>query len=240
MLNHVTTSCVIAALSLGLAALGAGHAAQTDKTAYAAMAPVDQYLMPDRAGEIAQARAAAPPSISSNADVMVLGPKGYFTAAKGTNGFVCMVQRAWFSGLDDSEFWNPKERAPICFNPQAARSVLPPYLKRTEWAMGGMSKIDINVHTEAALAANKVPAPETGTIAYMLAKNAYHSDRVHGPWHPHLMFFLPRMNVADWGANLPASPVMGASGGIEPYTIFFVPVGQWSDGTPDTVPLDDK
>jgi len=37
------------------------------------MAPVDQYLMTDRNAEIAMARSAAPPSISADAEVMVLG-----------------------------------------------------------------------------------------------------------------------------------------------------------------------
>jgi len=53
----------------------------------------------------------------------------------------------------------------------------------------------------------------------MMGKNAYHSDRVAGPWHPHLMFFLPRMEVAEWGANVPGSPVMGAGGATEPWTL---------------------
>jgi hypothetical protein len=57
-----------------------------------------------------------------------------------------------------------------------------------------------------------------------------------GPWHPHLMFFLPRMDVAEWGANVPGSPVLGAGGAIEPWTVFFVPVSNWSDGTPDAHP----
>jgi hypothetical protein len=38
--------------------------AQTDETPYPAMAPVDQYLIPDQDSEIALARSAAPKSIS--------------------------------------------------------------------------------------------------------------------------------------------------------------------------------
>ena len=82
---------------------------------YPAMAPSAEYLMADRTAEIALARSAAPASISGDAEVLVLGPKGYVSAAPGRNGFVCMVQRAWFSGLQDEGFWNPKLRAPICF-----------------------------------------------------------------------------------------------------------------------------
>jgi hypothetical protein len=228
----------VAALSVSLIALAAVGAtrAQADKDHYATKAPIEQYLMSSRAEEIAQARSAAPPSISDAADVLILDSHGFETAVKGKNGFVCLVQRAWFSGLDDTEFWNPKERAPICFNPQGARSVLPTFLKRTDWVLAGATKAEIIDRTKAALAANEIPAPEVGTMAYMLAKNAYHSDRVAGPWHPHLMFFLPRMDVAEWGANVPGSPVMGAGGAIEPWTVFFAPVANWSDGTPDAHP----
>ena len=93
---------------------------QDAKTRYPSMAPLEQYLM-ERDAEIALARSAAPESISHDAEVMVLGRHGYETAVKGKNGFVCMVQRSWSAGIDEPDFWNPKLRGPICFNPPAAR-----------------------------------------------------------------------------------------------------------------------
>ena len=99
--------------------------AQDAKAPYPSMAPVDQYLIADRNSEIALARSAAPDSISADADVLVLASHGYETAAKGKNGFVCMVLRSWTAGIDDPDFWNPHLRAPICFNPPAVRSYLP-------------------------------------------------------------------------------------------------------------------
>jgi len=95
--------------------------AQVAKAPYPSMAPVDQYLM-ERNAEITLARSAAPESISQDAEVMVLGRHGYETVVKGKNGFVCVVQRSWTAGTDDPDFWNPKLRAPICFNPPAVRS----------------------------------------------------------------------------------------------------------------------
>src|SRR5215467_5486459 len=94
-------------------------------TPYPSMAPLDQYLIEDRNAEIALARSAAPPAIAKDATVLVLGRHGYETAVEGTNGFVCMVGRTWTDGFDRPEFWNPKNRGPACYNPQAARSVLP-------------------------------------------------------------------------------------------------------------------
>ncbi len=89
--------------------------AEDTKTPYPNMAPVDQYMM-ERSAEIAMARSAAPEAISKDAEVMVMGRHGYEGAGKGTNGFVCMVQRGWTTGIDDPDFWNPKIRGSICSN----------------------------------------------------------------------------------------------------------------------------
>jgi len=59
--------------------------AQDVATLYPKMAPIEQYLMPDRAAEIALARSAAPESISSDATILVLGRQGYETAVEGKN-----------------------------------------------------------------------------------------------------------------------------------------------------------
>src|SRR5580658_8061853 len=76
---------------------GATHQAraQAEKAAYPAMAPLDAYLNADQNAEIALARSAAPASIGKEAEVMVLGRSGFTTAVKGTNGFLCFVERSW-------------------------------------------------------------------------------------------------------------------------------------------------
>jgi hypothetical protein len=89
-------------------------------------------LNADENVEIALARSAAPASISDAAEVMVLGRDGYATAVKGSNGFVCIVERSWAKPTDDPEFWNSKIRAPNCFNPAASRTFLPIFLRKTE------------------------------------------------------------------------------------------------------------
>ena len=50
--------------------------AQETAASYPKMAPIDQYLIADRNAEIAMARSSAPPSISADAEVMVLGRRG--------------------------------------------------------------------------------------------------------------------------------------------------------------------
>ncbi len=152
---------------------------------YLKMAPIDQYLIADRNAEIVMARSAAPPSISTDAEVMVLGPRGYETAVKGKNGFVCLVERSWMSPFDFLEFWNPKMRGPICFNPAAVRSILPLTFKRTELVLAGLSKAQI-VEGIKAFDAKGLPALEPGAMCYMMSPQGFLNDSA-GHWVPHLM-----------------------------------------------------
>jgi hypothetical protein len=217
-------------LAFLLGAIGSARADEA-KPAYPVMAPIEQYRAPSASAEIALARSAAPTSISGDAGVLTLGVHGYEAAAKGKNGFICLVWRSWAAGFDDAEFWNPKLRAPICLNPAAARTVLPAYLEKTEWAIAGASKSEMIDRIKAELAANRLATPVPGAMAFMMSKQGYLGDLV-GHWHPHLMFFLARTDGADWGADLHGSPVFAAQGEPEPTTTFIVPVPAWSDGTP--------
>ncbi|MGB8064635.1 MAG: hypothetical protein WCF26_22305 [Candidatus Sulfotelmatobacter sp.] len=227
---------MIQASSLALfVVLSAGWQAQAQQaeTAYAKMAPLEQYLMADRDAEITLARSAAPESISHDAEVLVLGQHSYETAVKGKNGFVCMVLRSWTAGIDDPDFWNPKLRAPICFNRPAARSYLPLILRKTELILAGQSKAQMFDTIKAALDKNELPTPATGAMCYMMSKQGYLSDR-DGHWHPHLMFFVPQADPLTWGANLPGSPILASEDPEDRLTVFLIPVGKWSDGTADS------
>ena len=145
-----TLTIIALASSVLVVALAALSQAQS-KTPYPSMAPLDQYLIADQNAEIALARTAAPPSISRDARVMVLGSHGYETAVEGKNGFVCMVERAWTNSFDSPEFWNPKNRSPICLNPPAVRTVLPITLMRTKLVLAGKSKAEVKESVKAAI-----------------------------------------------------------------------------------------
>ena len=205
--------------------------AQTSKTPYPTMAPLDQYLM-ERNAEIALARSAAPESISRDAEVLVLGRHGYESADKGKNGFVCIVERSWTAGIDDPNFWNPKLRGAICFNAPAARTYLPITIKKTELILAGRSKAQMFEELKIAFDKKELPPLESGAMCYMMSKQSYLDDQA-GHWHPHLMFFVPLTESAAWGANLPSSPILASSVPEDRLTIFMVPLAQWSDGTPD-------
>ena len=202
-------------------------------TAYPSMASIEQYLMPDRNAEIALARSAAPAAISSDARILVLGWRGYETAVEGRNGFVCIVERAWTSPFNSPEFWNPKVRVPMCFNPAAARSILPLTIKRTKMVVAGLSKAQMIASLKAEFDNKELAAPEPGAMCYMMSRAGYLNDAL-GHYVPHLMFYFPLTDKASWGADLPGSPVSlnpQFQGGPEPITEFVIPVDKWSDGT---------
>lgn len=71
--------------------------------------------MPENA-EITMAWSAAPPAISADATVMVVGRKGYTTVAWGKNGFLCLVERSWGSATANgtADLWVPELRIGGC------------------------------------------------------------------------------------------------------------------------------
>ncbi len=216
-------------------AIGAPAQAQSSKTPspYPRMAPLEQYLMPDRNAEIALARSAAPKSISEQAEVLILQRKGYETAAKGANGFVCIVERAWTTHSDDPEFWNPANRAPICFNAAAARTYLPITILKTRLVLAGKSKDQMFEAIETAFRDKQLPEIEAGAMCYMLSKDGHLNDRA-GHWHPHVMFYMPLKDSKSWGANHAGSPILDDDFAEDRLTVFMIPVAKWSDGTPDS------
>ena len=239
--NRVMTSRWVWAGALAIVCMAVGlkltitsrNRNEDRSTSYPSMASIEQYLISDRNAEIALARSAAPESISSDAKILVLGWRGYETASEGKNGFVCIVERSWMSPFNSAEFWNPKVRVPGCFNPAAARSILPLTIKRTEMVLAGLSKAQMIDSIKAAFDNKELPAPEPGAMCYMMSRAGHLNDAV-GHYVPHLMFYFPLTDKSSWGADLPDSPVTlnpQFQGGPEPITEFVIPVGKWSDGT---------
>ncbi len=239
--NRVMTSRWVWAGALALVCVAVGLTLMlTDRnrnenraTAYPSMASIEQYLMPDRNAEIALARSAAPLAISSDAKILVLGWRGYETAIEGKNGFVCMVERSWMSPFNSTEFWNTKIRVPMCFNPAAARSILPLTINRTGMVLAGLSKAQMIDSIKAGFENKELPLPGPGAMCYMMSRAGFLNDAL-GHYVPHLMFYFPLTDKSSWGADLPDSPVTlnpQFRDGPEPITEFTIAVGKWSDGT---------
>jgi hypothetical protein len=218
--------------------LGSFTCANADDAArqYSKMAALSEYLSPSKADEITLAKSAAPPSLSNGAEIQVFGVHGYRTAVEGHNGFVCMVWRSWSDDFEDKEFWNSKIRAPICLNPAAVRTVLPEYIKHTNWVLAGISRADMLARFKAAVDRKEVTLPAPGAMSYMMSARGFLGDSV-GHAMPHIMFFVPRAERQQWGANLAGSPISNAEGPPDPIGLFFVAVAHWSDGSSATADM---
>jgi hypothetical protein len=216
--------------------------AQVAMTPYPKMAPIEQYLM-EKNAEIQLARTAAPESISRDATVLILGRQGYETAVQGTNGFVCLVGRAWGAAFDWDEFWNPTVRAADCLNPQAAASLLPIFCLRARMVMAGRSRAEIISAVKAAFENKQLPDLESGAMDYMMSKSSYLTDQ-GGHNMPQVMFYALVKDGKNWGSGAAGSPVMSSPywffspkeqpqmKGLPPILVFLVGVADWSDGTP--------
>lgn len=188
----------------------------------------------DRTAEIALARSAAPEAISGQATILVLGPHGYETAIPGSNGWVCGVERSWMNQFDSKDFWKPAIHGAVCYNPPAARTVVPLVRLRAELVMAGESKQQILTGIKAAYAQNKIPPLAAGAMSYMLSKHSYLTDAGSHDL-AHLMFYVPMGQDDAWGADLPHSPVSRIpvfGGAPEPIVIYIVTASTWSDGSP--------
>jgi hypothetical protein len=229
-----TITCALFGLVLSSSAAARAQVPSPDPD-YPKMAPVAKYLMPNPAAEMAMARTAAPASVSANATVLALTKTGYVVGAKGTNGWVCLVGRAFQGGFDSPEFWSWRNRSAVCLNPPAVRSVLPQYLARAKWALEGDTREQMAAKAKAAYASHQFTDPAPDSFSFMLSKESYLNDDVKGPWRPHVMFFIAQSQVATWTAGFDGSPILAPPSGTyrayEPLTID-IPVRHWSDGSP--------
>jgi len=74
------------------------------------------------------------------------------------------------------KIFKTKAPAPVCLNPQASRSVLPIQLKRTEWALAGLSKTEIMARVKTASGEKKPGPSEIGAMSYMMSRDQYLGD----------------------------------------------------------------
>jgi hypothetical protein len=197
---------------------------------------VSKFLDADRAAEVALARTAAPRHVSDSATVLFLTPAGYEQVTKGTNGFTCVVIREFAMPYTDPVKWNPRVRAPHCFNAAATTSVLHQMVEVSKWVVTGVSHDEVLNRTERNFRNRSFAMPGPGAMAYMLSPKQYLADD-HPHWMPHMMFYYERASqpASKFGGAGMDAPVIDASQGepAYPITTILIPVRQWSDGTPD-------
>jgi hypothetical protein len=185
-------------------------------------------MMP-RDGEMALARSAAPANISGRATIKVLTTSGYQLAREGDNGFVCMVMRGWTAPTYTPEqlrdlVYDATVRAPICFDPEATRTVMPYYELRSRLAMQGKTPDQIADGIQAALAKGELPKREGVSFAYMWSADQHLGPGV-GHWHPHMMVFSPYYKNSMLGDNEFARPLPFVTDDAgTPFAVVVIPV----------------
>lgn len=190
--------------------------------------PLQAYMM-DRAAEIALARSAAPDSISQNATVKVLTPMGFVVAENGSNGFVCMVMRAWsaptFTPVQLRNIvYDATIRAPICFDPRASLNVMPYYELRSKLGMQRKTPDQITHGIQDAYANGQLPKREAVSFGYMWSADMNLGPPI-GHWHPHVMVFAPYYQNAMVGGNPFGSPLPQVTDDAgTPFTVIVIPV----------------
>lgn len=191
--------------------------------------PLQAYMM-DRGTEIALARSAAPDNVSQNATIKVLTASGYVTAVSGTNGFVCEVMRGWAApSFTPAQFRNlvyvPAVRAPICFDPKAAKEVMPYYELRTKLGMKRETPDQIAQHVQHANASGELPKRTGVSFAYMWSAQQNLIPGVVSHWHPHMMVFAPYYTNQMIGGNPFGSPLPQLSDDAgTPFAVVVIPV----------------
>jgi hypothetical protein len=190
--------------------------------------PIGEYLMAADA-ETALAKSAAQPNVSDRATIKLLTSSGYQVAHEGTNGFVCMVLRGFAAPtytppqLRDLVY-DSALRAPICFDPSAAKTVMPFYELRTKLGMEGKAPEQIAAGLQAAYAKGELPKRNEVSFAYMWSADQNLGGGV-GHWHPHMMVFSPYYENSMLGDNpfgVPLPLVTDDAG--TPFAVVVIPV----------------
>jgi hypothetical protein len=190
--------------------------------------PLKDYMMAPEA-EIELARSAAPANVSDRATIQVLTESGYKSVRNGDNGFVCLVMRGWTAPTYTPEafrdlVYDATVRAPICFDPEASRTVLPFYVLRTRLGMEGKSPDQIANGVEAAYVRGELPRRDGVTFAYMWSADQQLGPGV-GHWHPHMMVFAPYYKNSMLGDNEFGKPLPTVSDDAgTPFTVVLIPV----------------
>lgn len=155
------------------------------------------------AEEIALARSAAPAEVSAGATILVLRGERYGTAREGSSGVTCMVSRS-----------QPLALEPICYDPEASRTILPMEIRRVEMRLAGLESEEIDRRIASAIGEGELALPQRPAMAYMLSEGqVLYSDpetRV-GAFVPHIHLFVPYATAEQFGGlgeGFPTAPAV--------------------------------
>lgn len=141
--------------------------------------------------EIALARSAAPASVTTDAAILVLRDNKYKTVHAGTNGVTCMVSRS-----------QPLALEPICYDPEASRTILQMELRLVEMRLAGVAAEEIERRIDEAIGSGDLALPQRPALAYMLsAGQILYADAGTkvGSFRPHLHMYMPYATAEQFG-----------------------------------------
>jgi hypothetical protein len=202
--------------------------AQSSKPQAGKYPPIEEYLM-RQSSEIAMAKSAAPANISDRATIKVLTNSGYTVVHEGDSGFVCMVLRGFSAPTyTPAQFrdlvYDSSVRSPICFDPKAAKEVVPYYELRTKLAMQKDGPDEIAEGVQAAYARGELPKRDGVSFAYMWSADQNLASAI-GHWHPHVMVFAPYYDNSMVGGNAFGAPLPQLSDDAgTPFAVVVIPV----------------
>lgn len=182
------------------------------------------------------ALSALPPHLRKGATVYLLDPaRGYYVAKKGTNGFICYIERtSWEWGEFRKDL-----AAPISYDAEGARKIFTVVMDVAAMrASGKYTAKQIRDIITDRIRKGIYKAPSRSGISYMLAPlmRVYPglppNNQIMTMSMPHYMFYAPYLNNSDIGGdttngpfvNNPDNAVLGDKKG--PYGFIIMPAGK--------------
>jgi hypothetical protein len=160
--------------------------------AWVSVAGADQRLRLPRERQIALAISTAPPQISEQATIYVLGSRGYVKVKDGTNGFSCLVEHQL---LDTYE--------PVCYDPEGSATLLHARFLREELRAQGLDEPQVAARIARGFKDGTLKAPRKAGFVYMMAKDQRvllpGLNKIVDRGEPHLMLYAPYATSKDYG-----------------------------------------
>lgn len=157
---------------------------------------------------------ALPPHLRGGATVYLLDPvKGYYVSRKGTNGFICFIDRTdWEWGEFRKDVF-----APISYDAEGARTIFPTYRDAAAMrASGKFTAMQVRDTIVARIHKGIYRAPARTGVSYMVAPimRVYTGNpgdnNVATMSMPHCMFYAPYVSESDVGIgnDFPKGPAL--------------------------------
>ena len=141
--------------------------------------------------EVELARSAAPSDVSSEATILVLRNGRYEAAYEGSNGVTCMVSRSL-----------PLSIEPICYDPEASRTILHMEIQRVQLRLAGVAAEEIERRVAESIGNGELALPKRPALAYMMSAGQIlyaDAETKVGSFRPHLHLYIPYATAEQFG-----------------------------------------